>query len=96
MSANALKRQLMPRVDPQMLLGHDVGPTPPVADWVRRRKVRLSSVFGRRSVWTRLFTPPFWPPDFMGCASGLHDGPLFGRAESPREAGQSGFDEPWF
>jgi hypothetical protein len=24
-----------------MLLGHDAGPTPPVADWVRRRNVRL-------------------------------------------------------
>jgi hypothetical protein len=44
----------------------------------------------------RIFSPPFGPPDFVGGAGGLHDGPLIGRAERMRKTGQRGLDEPRF
>jgi len=43
-----------------------------------------------------IFAPPLRPFNLVRCTSGLHDGPLIGRTESPIETGQRGLDEPRF
>lgn len=42
-----------------------------------------------------IFGPPFGPSHFMGSATCLKDGALFGGTKYPSKASQGGLNEPW-
>ena len=59
-----------------------------VGYWGRSGQVAANLLEGGENYFgLRIFGPPLRPPDFMGSASGLHDGPLIGGIERLGEPG---------